>query len=77
MENEYYRVKLKYMYVKDFLIKAHKNDQNKWSIRSEIILTNVEEDGIPICEQDAQKIMNMLGSDAFLEKIESEVTELK
>ena len=68
MSEEYYRVKLKDMYVKDFLIKAHKTDQNKWSIRSEITLTNVEEDGSPIFKPDAQKIMSMLGSGAILEK---------
>ena len=71
LNEEYYIVRLKDMYVKDFFIKANKDSENRWSIKSDVTLTNNKEEAISIYKPDAQKIMNMLGMCAILEPLES------
>lgn len=73
MNEEFYRVKLGDMYVKDFKMITIKDSENHWRVRKEMTLTNFVEDGIPIIKEEAQGLMMLLNKSAIIEKFESEV----
>lgn len=70
MEEEFYRVKLGDMYVKDFKINAVKDNENHWRVRREVTLINNEEEGIPILKEEAQGIMKLLDKSAVLSRVD-------
>lgn len=74
-KEEYVRVKLGDMYVKDFKINTVKDGENRWSVRREVSLINNEEDGIPIIKEEAQVIMKLLDKSAVLEVLNKKVKE--
>ena len=68
MEEEFYRVKIGDMYVKDFKMATIKDDDNHWRVRKEISLSNFINDGIPIIEEEAQGLMKLLDKSATIVK---------
>lgn len=72
MSEEYARVKLGDMYVKDFKINTVKDGENRWSVKREVTLINNKEDGIPIIKEEAQGIMKLLDKSAILETLGSD-----
>ena len=70
MEEEYYRVKLGDMYVKDFKMNAVNDSKNHWKVKRELTLTNSEEEGIPILKEDAQGLMKLLDKSAVLSRVD-------
>ena len=71
MNEEFARVKLGDMYVKDFKIITVKDNDNYWRVKREISLINSKEDGIPILKEEAQGIMKLLDKSAVLEGLET------
>jgi hypothetical protein len=71
MNEEFARVKLGDMYVKDFKIITVKDNNNYWRVKREISLINSKEDGIPILKEESQGIMKLLDKSAVLENLES------
>ena len=71
MNEEFARVKLGDMYVKDFKIATVKDGDNFWRVKREISLINSKEDGIPILKEEAQGIMKLLDKSAILEVLGS------
>lgn len=71
-EEEFVRVKLGDMYVKDFKINAVKDGDNYWRVKREVTLINNREDGIPIIKEEAQGIMKLLDRSAILEVLGSD-----
>lgn len=71
MNEEFARVKLGDMYVKDFKIITVKDNDNYWRVKREISLINSKDDGIPILKEEAQGIMKLLDKSAILEELES------
>lgn len=74
-KEEFARVKLGDMYVKDFKITTVKDSDNFWRVKREISLINNKEDGIPILKEEAQGIMKLLDKSAVLEILESKEDE--
>lgn len=70
MEEEFYRVKLGDMYVKDFKMNVIKDGENHWRVRREVTLINSEEEGIPILKEEAQGIMKLLDKSAILSRVD-------
>ena len=66
-KEEFYRVKIGNMYVKDFKLNAVKDSDNHWRVVKEIILINNKEDGIPILKEEAQGLMGLLDKSAVLD----------
>lgn len=71
MKEEFARVKLGDMYVKDFKIITVKDSDNYWRVKREVSLINSKEDSIPILKEEAQGIMKLLDKNATLELLES------
>ena len=72
MEEEYYRIKIGDMYVKYFKMATVIQDDNRWQVKSELTLTNIKEEGIPILEKDAENLGKLLDEAATLEPFEGE-----
>ena len=70
MKEEFAKVKLGDMYVKDFKIIVIKDGDDYWRVRKEISLINSKEDGIPIIKEEAQGIMKLLDKNAILVDLE-------
>lgn len=70
MKEEFYRIKLGEMYVKDFKIIVVKDDTNHWRVKREVTLINNEEEGIPILKEEAQGIMTLLDKSATLSRFD-------
>ena len=73
MKEEYDRVKLGDMYIKDFKMITIKNGNNCWSVKRKITLTNTKEEGIPILKEEAQGLAGLLDKSAILEPFKGEV----
>lgn len=65
-KEEFYKVKIGDMYVKDFKLVTIKDDDNCWRVRREVTLTNNEKDAIPIIKEEAQTIAKLLDKSAVL-----------
>lgn len=66
-KEEFYRVKIGDMYVKDFKINTVKDGDNYWRVKREVTLINNKEDGIPILKEEAQGLMGLLDKSAVLD----------
>lgn len=72
MNEEFVRIKIGDMYVKDFKINTFKDVGNNWRVRREITLINNVNEGIPIIKEEAQGIMKLLDKSVILEPLTKE-----
>lgn len=68
-KEEFARVRLGELYVKDFKIATVKSEDNYWRVKREVTLTNSKEESIPILKEEAQGIMKLLDKCAVLEDV--------
>lgn len=69
MNEEFVRIKIGDMYVKDFKINTFKDGGNNWRVRREVTLINNVNEGIPIIKEEAQGIMKLLDKSVILEPL--------
>jgi len=69
MDEEFVRIKIGDMYVKDFKINTFKDVGNNWRVRREVTLINNVNEGIPIIKEEAQAIMKLLDRGVILEPL--------
>lgn len=74
-KEEFYRVKIGDMYIKDFKLNAVKDSNNHWRVDKLITLTNNKGDGIPILKEEAQSLMVLLDKSAVLDSFKEKEGE--
>ena len=70
MNEEFTRVRLGDMYLKEFKIACVEDGHNCWRIKKEITFTNDKEAGIIIIDEEAKAISNFLNNQVVLEYFE-------